>query len=141
MFLPGKWVGEGMIRLNMVEEELIFFTRWNIGVEDSGCIECKQEIEVKGLSDVMVNHFHITNIEPASFSLCMENHAIGKVGGIGVVSESRLGWEFRVKDLGFEGFESYEKQPDDSYIMQGEFSTVDQLRTSIQGKIWKPITS
>ena len=70
----------------------------------------------------------------------MENHAIGNVEGIGVVDESQIGWEFRVEKLGFEGFESYEKQSDDSYRRQGEFSTIDQLRTTIQGKIWKQLT-
>jgi hypothetical protein len=139
MLLPGKWIGEGKICLNMVEEELIFFTRWTISPEDSGCIECKQEIEVKGLSDLMINYFRITNINSNTFILSMENHAVGKVEGKGVISESRLGWEFRDEELGFEGFESYEKQDDDSYLMQAEFSTNDQLRTTIKGKIWKPI--
>jgi hypothetical protein len=71
----------------------------------------------------------------------MENHAIGKVNGTGIINESLLGWEFRVKELGFEGFEYYEKQPDDSYLMQAEFATVDQLRTTIRGRIWKQAAS
>ena len=137
MFSPGKWLGEGKIRLNMLEEELSFFTRWSIGIEEEGSIECVQEIQVKGLSDIMVNQFRLSNIQPSGFSLLMENHAIGKVEGVGIISETLVGWEFRVKDLGFEGFEYYEKQLDDSYLMKGEFSTVDQLGTNIQGKIWK----
>jgi hypothetical protein len=137
MFSPGKWLGEGKICLNMVEEELVFFTRWTIAPEEDGFIECEQEIQVKGLSDVMTNHFRFSNIHAPSFSVFMENHAIGKVDGDGIVNESLLGWEFRVKELGFEGFEYYEKQPDDSYLMQAEFATVDQLRTVIRGRIWK----
>jgi len=142
MFSPGKWLGEGKICLNMVEEELVFFTRWTIGPQEDGFIECEQEIRVKGLSDIMTNHFRISSIHPASFAVFMENHAIGKVEGAGIVNESLLGWEFRVKELGFEGFEYYEKQADDSYLMQAEFATVDQLRTVIRGRIWKqPVPS
>ena len=40
-------------------------------------------------------------------------------------------------DLGFEGFEFYEKQKDDSYLMRAEYSTTDQYRTLIIGKIWE----
>ncbi len=139
MFSPGKWLGEGKIRLNMVEEELSFFTRWTINQEEDGSIECVQEIQVKGLSEVMSNHFRLSNIHSATFSVFMENHAIGKVEGTGIIDESHLGWEFRVKELGFEGFECYEKQEDNSYLMKAEFATVDQLRTTIQGKIWKQV--
>ena len=74
MFSPGRWLGEGKICLNMVEEELFFFTRWNIGLEEDGCIECVQEIQVKGLSEVMINHFRISNIQPVSFSLFILDH-------------------------------------------------------------------
>ncbi|NGX47877.1 MAG: hypothetical protein K1000chlam3_01262, partial [Chlamydiae bacterium] len=28
---PKKWLGEGKIKLSMVEEELDFITRWNLG--------------------------------------------------------------------------------------------------------------
>ena len=46
---PSQWLGEGKIILNMVQEELSFFTRWNVATKDStGLIECVQEIQVKG---------------------------------------------------------------------------------------------
>ena len=137
MFTPGKWLGEGKIRLNMVTEELPFFTRWTISAIEDGEIECIQEIQVKGLSEVMMNHFFISKILPNSFSVFMENHAIGKVNGTGIINESLIGWEFRVNELGFEGFEYYQKQSEDEYLMRGEFATIDQLRTEIRGKIWK----
>ena len=40
-------------------------------------------------------------------------------------------------DLGWTENKNTETHTNDSYSMQGEFSTIDQLRTSIQGKIWK----
>lgn len=140
MLSPGRWLGEGKIHLNMIEEELPFFTRWKIDSEEDGFIECMQEIQIKGLSDIMVNHFRISSVTPLSFSIFMENHAIGKVDGTGVINETMIGWEFRVQDLGFEGFEFYEKLSDDSYKVHGEFATVDQFRTTLHGKIWKQIT-
>ena len=134
---PGRWLGEGKIHLNMIEEELAFSTRWKIGQEEDGFIECVQEIQVKGLSEIMINHFRVSSLTPLSFSLFMENHAIGKVEGIGIINDLMIGWEFRVKELGFEGFEFYEKQPDDSYRVHCEFATIDQFRTTLHGKIWK----
>lgn len=137
MFSPGKWLGEGKIHLNQFEEELSFFTRWTVQAEEEKEIECIQEIQVKGLSDIMVNHFRISLIEASSFSLVMDNHAIGTVQGVGILHEFAIGWEFRVPELGFEGFEYYEKESEESYLMRGEFATTDQLRTTLQGRIWK----
>lgn len=136
---PNQWLGEGKIILNMVQEELSFFTRWNVAIKDStGLIECVQEIQVKGLSDIMMNQFIFTSFTPTGFSVELENQALGKVIGGGVINDKVIGWEFRMPDLGFEGFEFYEKQPDDSYLMHAEYATTDQFRTLIKGRVWKP---
>ncbi len=136
---PSSWLGEGKIQLNMVEEELAFFTRWNVAhTNGSGQIECVQEIQVKGLSDIMINHFIFYDITPTSFSIDLENQALGKVIGQGVINDQVIGWEFRVADMGFEGFEFYERQIDGSYLMRAEYATSDQFRTLIKGKVWVP---
>ncbi len=136
---PNQWLGEGKIVLNMVEEELAFFTRWNVSQKDSsGLIECVQEIQVKGLSDIMVNQFLFTSFTPNSFAIELENQALGKVVGAGVIDSKVIGWEFRMPELGFEGFEFYEKQEDNSYLMHAEYCTTDQFRTVIKGKVWQP---
>jgi hypothetical protein len=140
IFSEGIWLGEGKIYLNMLEEELVFFTRWKVErktLEDY--IECTQEIQVKGLSDTMTNRFILSDFSPTSFSILMENHAVGKVDGKGMISPDRLGWEFRVKEIGFEGFEFYEKKNEELYSVHGEFSTSDDLRTTIHGKIWRQL--
>lgn len=137
IFTPGKWLGEGRIQLNMVEEELSFFTRWKVEEEENGEIECTQEIQVKGLSDVMINRFVFSNIKADSFSVLMENYAVGKVEGKGFINDEKIGWEFRAEEVGFEGFEFYDKQPDDTYHVHGEFSTQEDLRTEVRGKVWK----
>ena len=138
IFSPGNWLGEGKIHLSMLEEALVFFMRWRVLEKDSGgCIECIQELQVKGLSDVMVNHFFFSEFSSISFSVLMENHAIGKVEGTGIINTSMIGWEFRLPEIGFEGFEFYEKQADELYHVHGEFSTNEDLRTTIHGKIWR----
>jgi hypothetical protein len=135
---PRSWLGEGKIQLNMVEEELGFFTRWKIaGKDDTGKIECVQEIQVKGLSDIMHNQFLFFDLSSNQFAIELENQALGRVLGKGLVSEKVIAWEFRIEDLGFEGFEFYEKQEDNSYLMHAEYATTDQFRTIIKGRVWE----
>lgn len=135
---PSIWLGEGKIRLSLVDEELSFITRWNISQKDgSGKIEGVQEIQVKGLTDVMFNQFIFSDVVANNFSVDLENQALGKVTGKGLISEKLIAWEFRIPDIGFEGFEFYEKQPDNTYLMRAEYATNDQFRTIINGKVWQ----
>lgn len=139
IFSPTSWLGEGRIQLNMVDEELGFYTRWNISPKDErGAIECMQEIQVKGLPDIMHNQFSFYDFTPTSFAIEMENQSMGKVIGTGIINKQVIAWEFRIKDIGFEGFEFYEKQGDGSYLMRAEYSTSDQFRTLIKGRVWQP---
>ena len=82
---PSSWLGEGKIQLNMVEEELAFFTKWNVAKKDeTGKIECVQEIQVKGLSDIMQNQFLFYDLSPGAFIIDLENVALGKITGSGI---------------------------------------------------------
>jgi hypothetical protein len=74
-----------------------------------------------------------------SFAIELENQALGKIVGGGVINDKVIGWEFRMPELGFEGFEFYERQEDDSYLMHAEYTTSDQFRTLIKGRVWQPI--
>jgi hypothetical protein len=67
----------------------------------------------------------------------LENQALGKITGKGLINEKVIAWEFRVEDIGFEGFELYEKQDDLTYLMRAEYATSDQFRTLIQGRVWQ----
>lgn len=137
---PKAWLGEGSIKLNMVDEELAFFTKWNMSpCNEVGEIECLQQIQVKGMADIMHNRFVIKDLNTGSFAIELENQALGKIQGTGIVSDKVIAWEFRIKDLGFEGFEFYELQSDKSYLMRAEYSTADQFRTIISGKVWQPM--
>lgn len=137
IFNSEMWNGEGNIRLNMVDEELGFFTRWNF-LKTNGKIEGIQEIQVKGLSDIMHNQFTFSNFAQNKFVIELENQALGRIVGVGLATDKVIAWEFRIPDLGFEGFEFYERDADDNYMMRAEYATRDQFRTLIQGKVWKP---
>ncbi len=136
---PHAWMGEGTIVLNMVEEELNFFTKWHVQEKSSlGHIVAIQEIQIAGISEVMRNEMTFFDFSPKGFSVEMENANIGKVTGIGVVDDNLIAWEFRQNDLNFEGFETYHRLEDGSYQMHAEYVTSDQFRTQINGRIWVP---
>jgi len=138
ILMPSTWIGEGKIRLSMVEEELGFTTRWKVSQSDeTGRIECIQEIQIKGLSDTVHNQFSFFNLNGNNFLLELENQALGKIQGTGVLNDKVIAWEFRIPDVGFEGLEFYEKQEDGHYILRAEYCTGDQFRTLIQGKVWQ----
>jgi hypothetical protein len=141
LLTPSSWLGQGKIQLNMVSEELNFFTRWNASnVDGEGRIECLQEIQVKGLSDIMHNEFLLYNVSNGEFSIDLENQALGRITGKGLINDKVIAWEFRIEEIGFEGFELYEKQDEKNYLMRAEYATSDQFRTLIQGKVWQQTT-
>ncbi len=138
LMTPGIWLGQGKIQLNLSPEELSFFTRWSVNEVDSdGTIECLQEIQVKGIAEIMQNIFILSNMTNGEFVVDLENEALGKVTGKGIINDKILAWEFRVEEIGFEGFEIYEKQEDKTYKVRAEYATNDQFRTLIQGKLWQ----
>ena len=137
IFNPGNWMGEGKITLNMVEEELIFNTNWAVQNKDfAGKVTCAQEILIQGLSENMRNELSFYDFGPKHFTVDMENQNVGRIIGTGVYDENTIAWEFRNNDLNFEGFETYNLQPDGSYRMKGEYITSDQFRTQIEARIW-----
>ena len=141
LLTPSNWLGQGKIQLSMVSEELEFFTRWNASVLDGdGKIQCLQEIQVKGLSEMMHNEFFFYNFTNGEFTIDLDNQALGKVTGKGLITDKVIAWEFRVEEIGFEGFELYEKQDDKNYLVRAEYATSDQFRTLIQGRVWQQTT-
>lgn len=123
----------------MMDEELAFFTRWKVPeVSDKGKINSLQEIQISGLQDMMQNQFAFFDISNNKFNIELENQSLGKVVGQGLINDKVIGWEFRLGGLGFEGFEFYEATEDPTtYLMHAEYSTTDDFRTVIHGKIWQ----
>ncbi len=137
IFSPSSWLGEGKIQLNMVEEELPFYTKWNVSQKTAdGKIECAQQIQVKGLSEVMHNELLFYDFASGNFCLDLDSPSIGRVSGKGLITDQMIAWEFRAPQIGFEGFETYEKQADESYLLHAEYATAE-LRTIIKGKVWQ----
>lgn len=138
IFEPGIWLGEGKVKLSISDEELHFFTRWNVDKgKGSNKIPGTQEIEIKGIPDKMCNHFSFYNFGQKEFKIKLENQTVGEVIGEGIIRPESIAWEFRLNEIGFEGFEFYKLQEDGSYFMHAEYCTQEDLRTLIQGKIWK----
>lgn len=137
IFSPGTWVGEGKILLNMVEEELLFQTKWAVQNTDfGGKITSTQDIQVQGLSEHMRNELTFYDFEPKNFLVDMDNQNIGRIVGKGFYDEKMIAWEFRDNE-NFEGYETYSLQEDGSYLMKGEYITTDQFRTQIEARIWQ----
>jgi len=131
----GFWKGEGKIQLNMIEEELLFTTTWNVLEENEGRISCIQEIQIEGLSENMKNELTFFSLTPTSFSVEMTNHNIEKIQGKGIIDGQTIAWEFKDQETNFEGFEVYHLEKDGGYKMHAEYVTSDQFRTKIIGKI------
>ena len=137
LFAAGQWYGEGKISLSLVEEELHFTTNWNIATgEVPGRVQCSQEISIQGVSDNMRNDLTFYDFHPKGFVVDMENQNVGRIAGAGIVDEKTIAWEFRNPDANFEGYETYIRQDDGSYLMKGEYVTSDQFRTQIEARLW-----
>lgn len=137
LFNPQHWVGDGTITFNEFGHGLKFYTQWKVLEISKDQISCTQEIEVEGLMDKTQNRFILSGIKNNTFIITLENESLGRVVGKGVYDDKTVAWEFSNKELGFEGFEVYEVQADGNYITRGEYISIDQLRTIIEGKIWK----
>lgn len=137
LFNQEEWLGDGTITFNEFGHGLKFYTHWKVFETSKNSVSCAQEIEVEGLMDKTQNKFTLSEIKAGTFSITLENESLGKVTGKGVMDEKTVAWEFSNKELGFEGFEIYELQEDGNYVTRGEYVSIDQLRTIIEGKIWK----
>ena len=139
LFQPGCWIGEGKIQLNAADDKMQFYTRWKTLFVDPDFQEfdATQEVQIVGHPDIMFNQFTFTQFDQKKFDVLLENQTWGQVQGVGQVDDKFIGWEFRHTGLGFEGYEYYELQEDGSYKMKAEYVSKDELRTTIEGKIWK----
>ena len=108
IFEPFSWIGEGHITLNMVDEELVFYTKWNVLKSD--VTEKIQSIpgnpKYPEFRKNMRNELTFFDFAKNSFSVEMENLNIGKVIGSGIVDDKVIAWEFRNNEVNFEGFEN-----------------------------------
>jgi hypothetical protein len=138
MFSSDEWLGEGLIHLSMSQEPLAFMTRWKKhALKDSDSIEVVQEVQIKGMNEVMINQFTFENFASKDMRVVLENSNIGRVEGVVISTENLIGWEFKDMQIPFQGFEFYEQQNPQEYLMRAEYSSGDDASTLITGKIWK----
>ncbi|MGR3973785.1 MAG: hypothetical protein QRY72_04380 [Candidatus Rhabdochlamydia sp.] len=141
IFTPGLWIGEGTIKLSLVQEDLLFSTTWNSASLDAGgLIESIQQIRIHGVAEPVYNQVTIFDYAHHRFQVELQSMALGKLLGKGIVSETKIAWEFKSEEIGFEGIEIYEKQHDNRYQLYAEYATEEDLRTVIKGVIWQPIS-
>lgn len=140
IFSPGVWIGEGKITFSTSPETIHFYTKWIVEKfdEERGHI-CEQRVEMQGIDDTVFNSLTFSDVTPTSFTIALENDLVGKVIGKGVIDPKTIAWEYRT-GTDFEGFEVYELQDNGDYMLHAEYSSPDQYRTIVDGRIWKKST-
>jgi len=137
IFTPGRWIGEGRISFSSSRDHLRFYTSWLIETEEqSDTMRCQQQVEMQGAENIVCNQFLIEKTAPDKFKIQLENELLGFVEGQGILDTQTIAWEFR-NNPNTEGFEVYELQENGDYMLHAEYSSPDQFRTIIDGRIWK----
>lgn len=104
-----------------------------------GIIRCQQQVEMEGGEENVFNNFAFSDIHPDSFAVELTSGILGTVTGKGVIDTKTLAWEFR-NFPEFEGFEVYELQENGDYMLHAEYASAEQIRTIIDGRIWRKAT-
>jgi len=139
IFSAGIWLGEGQVAFNTSMEKLKFRTQWNISQQQDDIIRCKQQVELAGITEQVINYLTISAITPSSFVVELTNDMVEKTKGTGIIDDRRIAWEFQ-GDSDFEGLEVYDLQEDDKYRFHAEYLSSEQFRTIIDGLIWRKVT-
>ncbi len=139
VFSPGEWLGTGTIRFSQSPDTLRYHTHWKCFPEKDGKILLRQIVEIESGGDHVVNEYTLAPKSGSDFSMELNNDLIGQVAGKGIADEKTLSWELRGDDL--QGFEVYEREAEDAYLMRAEFTSDEDSRTTIEGKIWLKSTT
>jgi hypothetical protein len=135
LFQTSRWIGEGRITFSASSDRLHFYTSWLI--EKKGDIfHCEQHVEMQGSDNVVTNFYVIKDLDEKKFNIHLDNELLGKVEGSGLIDKKTIAWEFKENPL-LEGFEVYELQENGDYMVHAEYSSTEQFRTIIDGRIWK----
>ena len=67
----------------------------------------------------------------------LAHQSVGTIKGSGFVDPTKIAWEFNRPEIGFAGFELYEKDEENRYRLHAEYASSDQFRTVISGKVWR----
>lgn len=137
--LTTAWIGEGKMDVTGFSDPMVFFTRWQFVQKDQNtkALSWKQEIQIAGHAEMLINHYSIFNVTSKGFAIRLENDLWGMMEGKGILESDFIGWEF--SHPGFHGFEWYRLDAETkNYQMQGEFITLsEQTTTKVNGMLWK----
>lgn len=137
IFNPGVWIGEGKITFSTSPENIHFYTKWIIEDFDKkiGYV-CQQQVEMQGVNESVFNNLVFSDVTADAFIVTLENELMGTIFGKGIIDATTIAWEYR-QGNDFEGFEVYELQDNGDYMLHAEYSSPDQYRTIIDGRIWQ----
>ena len=86
----------------------------------------------------MHNVFYIDILKGEKLKVELENHSVGRLSAKGIFDQNLIAWEYEKNlDVAFEGYELFEKKENDQYQFRAEFMAEDQLRSKLEGKLWK----
>lgn len=140
IFCPGVWIGEGKITFSTSPEIIHFYTKWTVKkLDEKSEYVCEQQVEMQGVDDSVFNTLTFSDATPGAFAITLENELVGKVIGKGIIDPKTIAWEYH-SGTEFEGFEVYELQENGDYMLHAEYSSPDQYRTIVNGRIWKKST-
>lgn len=91
---------------------------------------------MEGKEESLINAFILTNISGENFDIELDNGIIGAINGKGVFDDKTIAWEFRGHP-DFEGFEVYELKDFTDYMLHAEYTSAENFRTIIDGRIWQ----
>lgn len=140
IFKPGLWIGEGKVTFSASPEVLRFYTKWTVEKEKDQEIVCLQQVEMGQGESNLFNKFVFSHILSTSFQVELTSELLGTVQGKGIMDSKMIAWEFH-GHAEFEGVEVYQMQDNGDYLLHAEYSSVDQFRTIIDGRIWKKAVS
>lgn len=135
-FSPGDWIGEGKILFSLSPDTLRFHTEWQVLEMADKEIRAVQKVGMSGTEETLVNEYRVFHVTPAGFSIELSNELLGQAVGQGIIDDKQIAWEFRGHP-NFEGFEIYRRIGEDEYSVHAEYSSPDQNRTIIDGRVWK----
>jgi hypothetical protein len=136
IFKSGLWVGEGKVTFSASPDRIRFYTKWTQEKEKAPDLFWNQHVELEGGESNVYNTFRFFNVKPNSFEVELNNELLGTVVGKGLIEPKTIAWEFRGHPE-FEGFEVYELQENGDFMLHAEYCSLDQIRTIIEGRIWK----
>lgn len=134
LFKPGTWIGEGSVTLDPPPGIMHFTTTWTVGPAENQTIPCEHKVEQHETGAIVENHYIFYTKGDTSFEVELENRFLGKVKGKGILKDKTISWEiFRENQV--QGKEIYELQENGDYTFHAEFSSPDQFKTIINGRI------